>query len=177
MLQQSAAPLPGSCPVLVVVSRLWATCCLTASHQRRAFGIEAALYFHKACCGMLLAHALNLLHQETYDEWFCRVSGLDASSRLFPKDPLQLRPSAVVDRAGQSRAKPHSSMTSALPESLTYKGRCGSALAGGQPTEYRLGSTASQSLRNICLLVPEMSHSCWSGQWFAGGVQASSVVC
>ena len=123
---------------------------------------------------MLLA--LSLLHQETYDEWFCGLSGLDASPRLFPEDPLQLRPSAVVDRAGQGRAKSHSSKTCALPESLTYKGCCGSALAGGQPTEYRLGSTASQSLHNTCLLVTEMSHSCWSGQWFAGGVQASSVV-
>ena len=104
------------------------------------------------------------------------MSGLDASLRLCQK-PLQLRLSAVADRAGQGRAKPNSSMTSALPESLTYKGGCGSALAGGQPTEYPLDNTASQSLHNTCLLVSEMSHSCWPGQWFAGGVLASSVVC
>lgn len=176
MLQQSAAPLPGPCPVLVVVSRLWASCCLAASHWHRAFGIEAALYFHKASCNMLLARALNFLHRETYDWCFCHVSGLDASPRLSP-DPFQLRLSAVADRAEHGRAKPHSSMTSALPETLTYKGCCESALAEGQPTEYRLDSTASQSLHNPCLLVSEMSHSCWSGQWVAAGVQASSGVC
>jgi len=111
---------------------------------------------------MLLAHALSPVHQETYDEWFCRLSGLDASPRLFP-DPLQLRLSATADRGGHGRAKPHSSMTLDLPESLTYVGCCGSALAGGQPTEYRLDSTASQSLRNTILLVSEVRHSCWSG--------------